>query len=57
MPKGQVCPEFRFQQSGQVSIAVTRKSLTGWSRKMDYRKAERVTSQNGIQKAVNFSLV
>jgi hypothetical protein len=28
MPKGPVCPEFLFQQPGQVPTAVTHKALT-----------------------------
>jgi hypothetical protein len=33
MPKGQVCPEFSIQPSGQVPIAITRKPLAVWSKK------------------------
>jgi hypothetical protein len=47
---------FRFQQPGQIPIAITQKSLTVWSQKMDHQKAERVTYQVSIWKSGSFSL-
>jgi hypothetical protein len=41
-------PEMLFQRPVEFPTAVTRRSLTGWSRLMDHRKAERVFVQNGI---------
>jgi hypothetical protein len=56
MLKGPVYLEFLIQQSGQVPIVVTCKSLTVWSQKMDHRKAERVGYRVGIQKFQSFGL-
>jgi hypothetical protein len=41
-------PEMLFQRLVEFLTAVARKSLTGWSRLMDHRKAERVVFRNGI---------
>jgi hypothetical protein len=40
--EGAICPEMLIQQLVELLTAVTRKSLTGWSRLMDHRKSERV---------------
>jgi hypothetical protein len=42
-------PEMLFQRPVEFPTAVTRKSLTGWSRLIDHRKDERVAFRNGIQ--------
>jgi hypothetical protein len=42
-------PEILIHQPVKFLTAVTRKSLTIWSRLIDHRKAERVVLQNGIQ--------
>jgi hypothetical protein len=41
-------PEMLIQQMVEFPTAVTRKSLTVWSRLIDHRKAERVVYWNGI---------
>jgi hypothetical protein len=41
-------PERLFQRPVEIPTAVTRKLLTGCSHLKDHRKAERVTSRNGI---------
>jgi hypothetical protein len=56
MPNGTVCPEFPIQQPGQVLTAITRKSLTVWSRKMNNQKAERVANRIAIWNFRSFSL-
>jgi hypothetical protein len=48
-------PEMLFQRLAEFPTAVTRESLTGWSRLMDHRKAERVPFQNGIRNFRSFS--
>jgi hypothetical protein len=50
-----VLPEMLFQRPIEFSTAVAHKSLTGWSRLMDHRKAERVAFRNGIQEFQSFS--
>jgi hypothetical protein len=48
--KGAICPNFLIQQTGlSFPIAVTCKSLTGWSYIIDHRKDERVDYQFGIR--------
>jgi hypothetical protein len=42
MPKGPVCPNFLFQQSGIVLTVITHKLLTVWIHKMNHWKAENV---------------
>jgi hypothetical protein len=41
-------PEMLFYRPVKFPTAATRKSLTGWSRLMVHRKAERVAFQNSI---------
>jgi hypothetical protein len=48
MQEGTICPEMLIQQPVELPTAVTRKSLTIWSRLMDHRKAETAGYQNGI---------
>jgi hypothetical protein len=48
---------FLIQQPGHFLIALTRKSLTVWSRIMNHQKVVSVMYQNGIRKSGNFRLV
>jgi hypothetical protein len=41
-------PEMLFQRPVEFPTAVAHRSLTGWSRLMDHREAERVAFRNGI---------
>jgi hypothetical protein len=43
-----------IQQPNQVSMVLTHKSLTVWSRMMNHQKDERVTYQLGIQQFGSF---
>jgi hypothetical protein len=54
MHEGTMCPEILIQQPVEFPTAITRKSLTIWSRLMDHRKAERVIYQNGIRDFQSF---
>jgi hypothetical protein len=49
VPKVQSAQILWFSKPVEFLIAVTRKSLTSWSRITDHRKAERVAYQFGIQ--------
>jgi hypothetical protein len=51
-----MCPELLFQRLVKFPIVITRKSLTVWSRLMDYWKAERVVYRNGIWDFWSFRL-
>jgi hypothetical protein len=48
-------PKMLFQPPVEIPTAVARKSLTDWSRLMDYQKPKRVAFQNGTQDIWSFS--